>query len=596
MPFVSWPRLLGAVAALSVGAAFAAEPAAVAVAPGHEAGLKQVQERKAVAYRDVLAAFDAAQLAAPNDAALAVERCRFIAQFTDEEYGEWVESAPDDFEACNAALEKRWPKAPVVRLFALESLWGEEAITAGETLLEDADRWPRALRRQLLTQLSNAYSGEDNAVRAGALAVEAVGLGEASLAAEAVEHLVSIGKLDEAAKLLRGVPPDQESWRAQSRVEAALALRDRKAALAELRRHAGVADEIDTAVAARAHLHAGDIAGARKLLQADEDDSDDDLQAVRFDAALAANDFDGAARLVDMGNVEAFPGSAARFTRLALSSPTSLLSPQMLLGVFVCLFVLAALALLPGLLVAPVHYRGLARRVQGKATTPLFPDVGLRRAWFAGAVVFCVPLVAGMLVDPDAMATMLDGEVPEAAALFDVMFWGTVAGLLCILPGLRGMDRRQLLGNRDTLRGSWRIVASWALVLAVGMLLALWHANTGGHTETVQTRTMDALATGGVTAHGAAITLLLMAVLVPVFEEIAFRGLLLGGMTKYISFGWANVLQALLFAASHDDPPRYPYYFVLGLLAGWLVRRTGALSPAIGLHMLNNLFAFAMRM
>ena len=135
----------------------------------------------------------------------------------------------------------------------------------------------------------------------------------------------------------------------------------------------------------------------------------------------------------------------------------------------------------------------------------------------------------------------------------------------------------------------------WGALIAVGLLLGLAHGN-GGPPETLQTRTVDALARGATEAHGVAVGLLLMALLVPIVEELIFRGLFLGGLTRYISFGWANFIQASLFALSHDDLPRVPFYLALGLLAGWLVKHTGALGPAIALHALNNLLAFGVRL
>jgi len=43
-----------------------------------------------------------------------------------------------------------------------------------------------------------------------------------------------------------------------------------------------------------------------------------------------------------------------------------------------------------------------------------------------------------------------------------------------------------------------------------------------------------------------------------------------------------------VFAAVHDDAPRFVFYFALGLAGGWLVKSTKSLAPAIALHMINN--------
>ena len=82
----------------------------------------------------------------------------------------------------------------------------------------------------------------------------------------------------------------------------------------------------------------------------------------------------------------------------------------------------------------------------------------------------------------------------------------------------------------------------------------------------------------------------------PLFEELTFRGLLLGGFARHLSFGWANGLQAFLFACMHGDPPRFLFYFAMGLLTGALVRRTNSLAPAIALHMLNNAVSMSLLM
>ena len=96
---------------------------------------------------------------------------------------------------------------------------------------------------------------------------------------------------------------------------------------------------------------------------------------------------------------------------------------------------------------------------------------------------------------------------------------------------------------------------------------------------------------GGSQSVGMPATLLLLAVLVPILEELTYRGLLLGGLSRHIGFGWANALQAMLFAGMHNDLPRFPYYLALGLIAGWLVRRYRTLGPAILLHVSNNMVA-----
>lgn len=78
-------------------------------------------------------------------------------------------------------------------------------------------------------------------------------------------------------------------------------------------------------------------------------------------------------------------------------------------------------------------------------------------------------------------------------------------------------------------------------------------------------------------------------------EEYAFRGYAMqafGSLTK--SPWFAILLSAALFTAAHgsQNVPLLADRFAFGLLAGYLVLRTGGLEAGIALHILNNLVAF----
>ncbi|MGH8063386.1 MAG: hypothetical protein ACREO7_15380, partial [Pseudoxanthomonas sp.] len=120
----------------AVHGAHAAEPsAAAAPAFNDETAVAEVKISTERAYREALAANKAAQAAAPTDASLAVARCRFINNYTDEEYGYFVDSAPDDHETCLEQLKLHWQSAPLAQLHLFEQEWGDEAIPQGEELI-----------------------------------------------------------------------------------------------------------------------------------------------------------------------------------------------------------------------------------------------------------------------------------------------------------------------------------------------------------------------------------------------------------------------------------------------------------------------------
>jgi membrane protease YdiL (CAAX protease family) len=84
---------------------------------------------------------------------------------------------------------------------------------------------------------------------------------------------------------------------------------------------------------------------------------------------------------------------------------------------------------------------------------------------------------------------------------------------------------------------------------------------------------------------------LAVAVVIPVGEELFFRGLLLRGFLLRYGPGPALVLTAALFALVHLNPWGLVSIFLVGILLGWLVLRTGSLWPACLAHGLYNFAA-----
>jgi membrane protease YdiL (CAAX protease family) len=87
------------------------------------------------------------------------------------------------------------------------------------------------------------------------------------------------------------------------------------------------------------------------------------------------------------------------------------------------------------------------------------------------------------------------------------------------------------------------------------------------------------------------ISLLLLAVLAPLVEELVFRGLLYGWLAGRWgkTTGW--IVSSLAFAAAHTEPAHIILVFPLGLLFGWLRQRTDSLLPSLAAHIANNALA-----
>ena len=84
------------------------------------------------------------------------------------------------------------------------------------------------------------------------------------------------------------------------------------------------------------------------------------------------------------------------------------------------------------------------------------------------------------------------------------------------------------------------------------------------------------------------LTLIAVAVLAPIAEEIFFRGFLYGGLRRRMGALGAMLTSTLLFTALHFSLDAFIPIFVLGLFLAWLYERTGSLYPGMLLHAANN--------
>ena len=71
-------------------------------------------------------------------------------------------------------------------------------------------------------------------------------------------------------------------------------------------------------------------------------------------------------------------------------------------------------------------------------------------------------------------------------------------------------------------------------------------------------------------------------------EEFLFRGMLLRSFRRRFSDRAALLLSAFLFAIMHLSIHRFGGTFLLGILAGWMVLRSGSILPSMIFHTVHN--------
>jgi sodium transport system permease protein len=193
-----------------------------------------------------------------------------------------------------------------------------------------------------------------------------------------------------------------------------------------------------------------------------------------------------------------------------------------------------------------------------------------------------------------------------------VVFAGAVATFLAIgmtLGGTGGLVAAQLLGlGGVTLASTWWLtggvralgVAPPRPLAAAGAILVgttFWYANLrlavpvadwlGGADElrAFQARYVD--------AQPIAPTLVVLALVPGVAEELLCRGLLVRAFAARLPAWLALVLSAAAFSALHLSLPRALPTFTLGLVLGWVALASGSVWTAVLVHATNNAMAIA---
>lgn len=558
-----------------------------------------VENSEKAAYEQTLAAYRQAILEHPADVALVVSACKFSERFAMSEDSTWADAAGKDFNACQATLEKNYSTDTDVELFLLEHKYGRPAIEFGEPLVARSRIWPAPQQARLYAALSNAYTAVKDDEHAGKEAVLAMQVDPASAQlVKAMRYLAKKNETAGAARLLASAPLPRFLWFEIQRIRAATELLPGNEAKDELLRaqHAGL--KIDAYTAARALEHVGDAAGANAILSANNVSHQNETpqnRQFRLDVAFDANDSKVAADII-RGQYAATHNAAQlapAYVHLIGLDP-SLAGRRDLIPVAMSFITyLLMVAAVPGLLMFPVHYRGTVRQRIGKACTPLFERIGLRHAWLALAIFLPAVYVVAMLRFGGNLSLSPTGggvaRIDWQKRLAVSHLWA----LLFVAVGLVSVGR--LLSWRDWL-GSGRWKPSW--LLPPGALLLynvnLWLSHPHTPYNWAHATWAVALVHGAESLGGVPLALIVLSLLVPVMEELVFRGCLLGGLSRHLSFGWANFLQAMVFASMHQDSSHFIYLCAMGATAGWLAKKTKGLSMPILFHALNNaIFVFS---
>jgi CAAX protease family protein len=143
--------------------------------------------------------------------------------------------------------------------------------------------------------------------------------------------------------------------------------------------------------------------------------------------------------------------------------------------------------------------------------------------------------------------------------------------------------------------GTQDLIASVGIWIATVMAIVLFYYCLGsifGSVPQVATQ-ITAFATDAKRLQGQPTPAWIIAIargclIVPIFEEVFFRGVLLSWLRSRLNIHGAIFVMAALFALMHGSLVVAPYVFIFAVVAGYVRVRTGSTFNTIVMHSLNN--------
>ena len=175
----------------------------------------------------------------------------------------------------------------------------------------------------------------------------------------------------------------------------------------------------------------------------------------------------------------------------------------------------------------------------------------------------------------------------RAASADDLLLTMRIVALAVVAAALIGW--RTVAGSVARAGGTW-LVAGVLMGLGSFALASLYLDGMAAAFGLSTGTGVDPWVAGGYGWAGAAAATVIFPA---VFEELAFRGLILPRLARVLGGGEAVFVSAVMFAVLHLNPLTAPFLLPMGIGLGILRRRSGSLWPCVLMHLTHNAAALA---
>lgn len=574
----------------------------------HKIFLERIKNSSDNIYAECINEYNSYLKNIPDDIPVLIEKCKFI-QFAQYDENEEYNPNQDEFDSCSADLIKRFPTNPEVLLFQTTYLWGDElkkVIEQAEKSIEDnPEKWTRNNLALLYKSASDYYYYDSDFVSAYKYIKKAISNDEQYKTSLEYARILIEQDNKEAAinALILSADNTEELWQLSQRADLLLELKAYTKAL-DLYNKIRARDStyINNAELASTFEGIGRYDLARDCLIADTVKNWDKEGALRN---LLKHDLkyqNGATSIATYNEYRNFGFSCdpIGFYRLKLfiAHPLQPWKFRDILGIFTLFLVLAMLVALPYLWILPVYFVGHHWKFFSNKM-PFDSPWRLNMFWLVSAGYLIASLFACM-ADPETLYSLFNSsyysvETNQEEKGFELLIFIILLAILGMAVLLKA-KLKILLSNTWSVGKSIIIgvVVLFAFRIITGLYVQLGVRKLGISIDDLvnfqnilyaSRQNIEAL----VTSFGKGTGILLIGIIAPFYEEVFFRGVILDSCQRHLNFHVANVFQAALFSTIHLSLFLFPVFFLFGLFAGIMRKRSGGLLPGLVFHMLNNI-------
>lgn len=575
--------------------------------------IKDMENSSNNLFKEYLKIYDDYLKQYPTDIKIQIEKCKFLqsAQYNEEEEYNPNQEAAD---SCCAALIKAYPDQPEVLIFQTTYKWGDElkkVFTAAQSSIEKNPKaWSDKNLGILYKSMSDQSFADEEFKQAYLYMQDAISKdAEYKSTIENAHILLKMKKDKEALKVLLSMKDTTEqTWELTQKADMLLELKAYQKALELYNK----ISKIDSSYNNNENIanileKVGQIDLARECLVSDT--------AVNWQKNISIRNllihdlkYENGAKCIDSYNkyrdlgISNDPLGIYRL-KIFFSHPLQPWTFRDVLAILLFIIVILLLVLIPSIWILPVYFIGHKWNFLSRAK-PFESDWGLKSFWFISFGLLFASFIT-FFVEPELLNSIFSSSNygaelnPEKAGLSSLIFI-----LIFAFFGFATLYKTNL---KVLLSSEWSIKKS--ILMSLGIMLVYRiisgiYVRVGVNLFDVSIDDLASIPQLFLTSQqdiealiafsGKGITFLLICLLAPLYEEIIFRGVILGSCQRYTNFHIANFIQATLFATIHMNLFLFPIFLLFGIITGIIRKKSGGLLGGIVFHVFNNILAISL--